>query len=188
MCVCAGMRTLGQAVCGAVARRARRRACRLRAAWCVGEAAHVRLGATMASELAEKRSAIAVDGLGRSRSGCEGHFADTDKETSADFHLEKERGLSRFQRDFIERRAFQKSRNERPSSTRLTRTQHGGARSAVPPPSFGMPCAATGWADDIVDAFFAFPSDAEPHAIAPASSFLPPLAHAGGTAGWADHR
>ena len=32
MCVCAGIATLGQAVCGAVARRARRRACRLRAA------------------------------------------------------------------------------------------------------------------------------------------------------------
>ena len=64
-------------MCGTVARRARRRACRLRAACgCVREAAHVRLGATMASELAEKRSAIAWMGWVERARDVKGHFAE----------------------------------------------------------------------------------------------------------------
>ena len=45
---------------------------------CVREAAHVRLGATMASELAEKRSAIAWMGWVDHGRDVKGHFADTD--------------------------------------------------------------------------------------------------------------
>ena len=121
----------------------------------VREAAHVRLGATMASELAEKRSAIAWMGWVDHGRVVKGHFADTDVETSADFHLENERHLSRFQRDFIERRALREDL-ERAAFV----DAHAARRRSRPTSqSFGMPCAATGWADDIMDAFFACPSD-----------------------------
>ena len=118
------------AVCGTVARRARSRACSCARRVCVRDAAHVRLGATMASELAEKRSAICVGWVDR-RSGCEGTLPGPDRETSADFSCKR----SAVSADFSET-SKKGGLRERSQGRRRRRTQRGGA--AVPPVVVGM--------------------------------------------------
>ena len=76
MCVCAGIAHAGASGVrrGGGGPEAEHAGCARRG--CVREAAHVRLGATMASELAEKRSAIAWMGWVERARDVKGHFAE----------------------------------------------------------------------------------------------------------------
>ena len=70
MCVCAGIAHAGASSVRRGGAEGQKQG--VQAARGVREAAHVRLGATMASELAEKRSAIAWVGSSAGRDVCEG--------------------------------------------------------------------------------------------------------------------
>lgn len=93
-----------------------------------------------------------------------GHFADTDRETSADFHLENERRLSRFQRDFIERRVLREDSGRAAFVDAHAASTHAEAQPSRPPV---VRHAVRGdWMGRRYRGrLFACPSNAEPHAI-----------------------
>ena len=152
----------------------------------VREAAHVRLGATMASELAEKRRAIAWVELSDGR---DVDSSDPGSEESLHFSYVKGRCVSRFQRDFQESRDFPRKGTKRAASARAE--PRGAAvrrRSFVAQLGMlGRRLTAGGW---VGGPTISGGRDFVPMPILVRGfTRVPPLAHAGGsTAGWANHR